>query len=90
MLGGSRRRGEISDLRRRVEKLESQISFLYRDLGLETGVEHSWKPSHKVMELVERGRKLEAIKEFRAESGASLRDAKAFIETLLPPKQRSH
>jgi ribosomal protein L7/L12 len=73
---------EVADLKVRVERLESQMRYLMRNLGLEPGEPPPWQASAKVFELVRSGKKVEAIKAFREESGASLKDAKLFIERL--------
>jgi len=73
---------EILELKRRVAKLESQIAFLLRDLGLEYPEPSTWEASPEIMDLVRRGKKIEAIRLFRQETGAGLKDAKEFIESL--------
>ncbi len=73
---------EILELKRRVAELESQIAFLLRNLGLEYPKPSTWEVSPKIMDLVRRGKKIEAIKLFRQETGAGLKDAKEFIESL--------
>ncbi len=45
-------------------------------------VKPSSDASEEVMELLLTGRKIEAIKVYRRETGASLKDAKEFIESL--------
>lgn len=79
MWGG---KAELDDLKARVEKLESQMGHLLRSLGIESGGPPDWHPSPKVLELLAGGKKIEAIKAFRAESGAGLKEAKAFVESL--------
>lgn len=73
---------EILELKRRVTNLESQVTFLLRDLGIAYPELPRWQASPEIMELVRRGRKTEAIKLFRQETGAGLKDAKEFIESL--------
>jgi len=73
---------EISELKRRVTTLESQIAFLLRDLGLEYPEPSTWEVPTEIMDLVRRGKKVEAIRLFRQETGAGLKDAKEFIESL--------
>jgi len=79
---GSRKDTDIESLKERIEKLESQMHYLLRSLGIESGEPPSWRPSSKVLELLASGKKIEAIKAFREASGASLKDAKMFIESL--------
>jgi ribosomal protein L7/L12 len=73
---------EISELRKRVERLEGRMDFLFRSLGINEEQAPAWKPSPRVLDLLRRGKKVEAIKALREESGASLKDAKNFIEGL--------
>lgn len=73
---------DLADLKERIEKLESQMAYLFRNLGIESGAPPAWRPSPKVMELLASGKKVEAIRAFREESGASLKDAKVFVESL--------
>ncbi len=73
---------EIEDLKKRVQKLESQMIFLHRRLGIELDEKPQWHISEKVLSLVRQGKKTEAIKAFVQETGASLKDAKQFIENI--------
>ena len=84
---GSRKDTDVADLKERIEKLESQMSYLFRSLGIESGEPPSWQPSSKVLELLASGKKIDAIKAFREESGANLKDAKVFIESLEAKKK---
>ena len=82
---GNRKGDDVADLRERLEKLESRVSYLFRSLGIESGPHPPWQASPKVLDLVTQGKKVEAIKAFREESGASLKDAKIFVESLHDP-----
>lgn len=73
---------EITELKQRVTKLESQMVFLLRNLGVAYPDVPAGTASPEVMELLRRGQKIEAIKRFREETGAGLKDAKEFIESL--------
>lgn len=76
----------------RVERLEAQMEFLHRRLGLSQEGPHkgsrpadgppAWKPSEAVMDLVRRGDRIAAIKALIQETGASLKDAKEIVERL--------
>lgn len=77
---------EIAALKERVDRLEVQMSSLLRSLGKGSDVPQPWQPSSRVLDLAAGGRKIEAIKTFREETGASLREAKEFVESLIPPK----
>ena len=73
---------EIRELKERIEKLESRMDFLLRRLGISLKEAPDWKASSKIIELVKMGDKKGAIKAFMEESGASLKDAKTFIESI--------
>ena len=73
---------EIEKIKMRLEKLESQMTFLQRSLGITTNDAPGWKASPEIIELIRRGEKIEAIKAFREQTGASLKDAKNFIESI--------
>jgi ribosomal protein L7/L12 len=82
-------RGEMSDSHQeiekitiRLEKLESQMAFLQRSLGITTNEAPGWKASPEIIEMVQRGDTIAAIKAFREQTGASLKDAKNFIESI--------
>ena len=73
---------EITEIRTRLEKIEAQLGFLFRSLGITSREAPAGRASATVLELVARGDKIAAIKAFREETGASLKDAKEFIESL--------
>jgi ribosomal protein L7/L12 len=84
---------EMEKLKARVEQLESKLEFLYRRLGIAQAGEApkgvapveqlpKWKPSPMVLALVRKGDKTAAMKAFIQETGASLKDAKTFIDSL--------
>jgi ribosomal protein L7/L12 len=83
---------EMERLRERVERLEAQMEFLHRRLGLsqegprrgtrQADGPPAWKPSEAVMDLVRRGDRIAAIKELIRETGASLKDAKEIVDRL--------
>ncbi len=72
---------ELFQLRQRVTKLERQIAFLMENLGVEYEDEPD-QVSPEIIELVRRGKKLEAIKLYREETGVGLKAAKEFIDSL--------
>ena len=74
---------ELEALRRRVETLEAQIAFLFRSLGLTNRDAPEAQVSETVTALVEAGDTKGAIRAFRAETGASLKDAKRIIDALM-------
>jgi ribosomal protein L7/L12 len=73
---------ELEELRIRVEKLESQMVYFLRTLGITTQEAPKIPASANVIELIRKGDKNGAIRSFREETGASLKDAKTFIESL--------
>lgn len=77
---------EIFELKQRLAKLERQMAFVLRNSGLEYPLEQLGEPgswvSPEIVDLVRQGKKIQAIKLFRQETGAGLKDAKEFIESL--------
>jgi len=73
---------EIIEIKARLDKLESRLGFLYRSLGVTAQEVPAWQASPALLELLRKGDKIAAIKAFREETGASLKDAKEFIESL--------
>ncbi len=68
-------------LHQRVARLERQVAFLLETLNLD----YQDRPepvSPEIMALVQRGKKIEAIKLYRETTGASLKAAKDLIESL--------
>jgi hypothetical protein len=55
---------DVHQLRARVAKLESRIEFLYKRLNLEY-VEDPSLANAKVVEMIKKGNKIEAIKIYR-------------------------
>ena len=73
---------EIVEIKTRLDRLESRLSFLYRNPGITTQEATGWNASPALILLLQRGDKISAIRAFREETGASLKDAKDFIESL--------
>lgn len=73
---------EIAGIKARLEKIEAQLGFLFRSLGITTREAPAGRASATVQELAAKGDKIAAIRAFREETGASLKDAKEFIESL--------
>ena len=72
---------EIFELRQRVTRLENQIAFILQQQGLhyregKTGV------SPEVINLMRQGKKIQAIKQYRQETGVGLKEAKDFVDSL--------
>ena len=73
---------EVLELRLRVVKLERQVAFLLDHLSLAYREEPDAGVSPEIIELVRRGKKIQAIKLFRQETGVGLREAKEFVDSL--------
>jgi len=73
---------EIAEIKARLERIESQLAFLFRRLGVTLQAPPGGKASRAVIDLAKKGDKAAAIRAFMNETGASLKDAKNFIETL--------
>ena len=73
---------EIFELRQRVATLERQVAFLMAHLGVTYHEEPDQGVSPEIVDLVRQGRKIQAIKLFRQETGADLRTAKEFVDSL--------
>lgn len=72
----------LAALRRRVERLEAQMAFLMRNLGVAYPDMPEWTPSPEVVDLVVRGDTKGAIRLLREQTGASLKDAKEMVERM--------
>ncbi len=73
----------ISAMQARLERVEAQLQFLFRRLGITAGGAPAAKASPAVIGLLGRGDKKGAIRTFMEETGAGLKDAKTFIESLM-------
>jgi hypothetical protein len=74
---------EMEAIKARLERVESQMDFLLRRLGIASKEIPGWNASPEIIELMKRGDKVTAIRAFMDETGASLKDAKNFIESLV-------
>ncbi len=65
-------------LRGRADRVEQKVDAILKHLGIE------WKDqvSERVKELVRAGKKIEAIKMYREETGAGLKEAKDAVEAF--------
>ena len=63
---------------RRLRRIERKIDLILKHLGLDPdqGV------NQQVMELVKAGQKIQAIKLYREQTGAGLKEAKEYVEGL--------
>ncbi|GAG75843.1 unnamed protein product [marine sediment metagenome] len=73
---------EIRELQKHVKKLERKVAFLLDHLQLNYQEESSPGITQEIVDLVRMGRKIEAIKLYREETGAGLKEAKEAIDTI--------
>lgn len=73
---------ELAGLRQRLERIEAQLQFLFRRLGISTRDAPAAKASPAVMDRLRRGDRKGAMRAFMEETGAGLKDAKTVIESL--------
>lgn len=74
---------DVAEIKKRLEELESRMSFLFRRLNIGAEEVPNWNASPEIIELMKRGDKVAAIRAFMNETGSSLKDAKNFIEALV-------
>jgi hypothetical protein len=73
----------INDLRKRTRRLgrmEAKLDLLMKKAGIEFGP-YEGLPT-RVVDALNRGEKIEAIKFYRSTAGVSLKEAKNFIEDI--------
>lgn len=73
----------LSELEKRVATLahiDGKLDALLKNAGVEYDPYHNLPD--QVIQALQRGKKIEAIKHYREASGAGLRDAKEFVEEL--------
>jgi len=78
----SRYDNEILELRQRIAKLESQMAFIFKHQGINYREEPNQVVSPEIINLMRQGKKIQAIKLYRQETGVGLREAKEFVESL--------
>jgi len=66
----------------RLSALEARVAALEAQLGRATGAVADAGASAVVLDLVAKGDLIRAIKVYRQESGAGLREAKRYVEKL--------
>ena len=72
---------EILALRARVAELESRVDFLYNHLGI-AHVHDTGMVEARVLEMLKRGNKIEAIKIYREIYNCELAEAKRAVDGL--------
>jgi len=73
---------EISLLRMRVNRLEAQIEFLFKHLGVNMPADGTSNDDPRVIEALKKGQAIEAIKISRENTGLGLAEAKAAVEKI--------
>ncbi|TDE94816.1 hypothetical protein EXU48_08445 [Occultella glacieicola] len=73
------------DIQARLSAIEHHIDVLYNKAGLQApysfdGWVAEGGPSSRVADLLARGKKIEAIKAYREETGAGLKEAKDAVD----------
>ena len=69
---------DVGTLKRQSDRIEKKLDLILTHLGIPWGDE----TQEHIQELLRAGRKIDAIKFYREQSGASLKDAKDFVESL--------
>lgn len=72
---------EILALRARVAELESRVDFLYNHLGI-AFVKDAGMAEARVVEMLKRGNKIEAIKIYREIYNCGLAEAKQAVDGI--------
>jgi ribosomal protein L7/L12 len=62
----------------RLARLERKVDAILKHLGVEANAD----VTPEVLELVKAGKKIEAIKRYRDETGVGLKEAKEYVESL--------
>jgi ribosomal protein L7/L12 len=72
---------EILALRARIAELESRVDFLYNHLGI-THVKDLGMAEARVIDMLKKGNKIEAIKIYREIYNCGLAEAKKAVESI--------
>lgn len=72
---------DLINLRARVSELESKLDFLYRKLGIEY-INNPGMEDSRIIALIKKGNKLEAIKAYRELTNSGLAEAKEAVEKI--------
>ncbi len=73
---------EIGLLRSRVVRLEAQVDYLYKHLGITFVEDLSAGDDPQVIEALRRNNLIEAIKYYREKNNVGLAEAKAAVEAI--------
>lgn len=72
---------EIITLRGRVAELERRLEFLYQKLGIEY-IDNPGMTDSRIIDLIKKGNKLEAIKTYRELNNSGLAEAKEAVDRI--------
>lgn len=73
---------DLQHLRKRVTQLEGQVAFLYKHLGLTFVPETNISDDPGIIELLKKGKMIDAIKIYRELNDAGLAEAKDAVEDI--------
>jgi ribosomal protein L7/L12 len=73
---------DFQQLRSRMIHLEGQVEFLYKHLGVTFVPEAAPGDDPRIIELIQKGKKIDAIKIYRDLTNAGLADAKQAVEEI--------
>ena len=82
MPAGSQEYQEISLLRGRISKLEAQIQFLYKHLGVTFVPEAVANDDEEIVEYLKKGDVMRAIRAHRSTYNSDLAQAKAAVDDI--------
>jgi ribosomal protein L7/L12 len=72
---------KVDELEARVDRLSRQLELIAQHLGIDvTGI--SGEANDRILLLLQRGKKIDAIKLYRAETRATLAEAKEAVEAM--------
>jgi ribosomal protein L7/L12 len=72
---------DLINLRVRVTELENKLDFLYRKFGVEY-IDNPGMADSRIISLIKKGNKLEAIKMYRELTNSDLAEAKNAVEKI--------
>ena len=73
---------ELIDLRQRIVRLEGQVEYLYKRLGIIIDIEAASVDESEVIAALQKGNLIEAIKVYRQLYNVGLAEAKTAVENL--------
>jgi ribosomal protein L7/L12 len=79
-LGAAQRQRNIADLSKSQRRIEAKVDLLLKQAGLTYDPRVNVPPG--VLEALQAGQKIEAIKQYRMATGVDLKTAKEFVESL--------